>query len=52
VKLQRLMGVEQSGEADGMRALVDQCLAEYDLDGWKMPGFVNPTDVSLVGRKL
>ena len=26
-----------SGEVDGYKAFVDQCLAEYDLDGWTVP---------------
>jgi aromatic ring hydroxylase len=25
------------GEVDGYKAFVDQCLAEYDLDGWTVP---------------
>ena len=26
-----------SGQVDGYKAFVDQCLAEYDLDGWTVP---------------
>jgi 4-hydroxyphenylacetate 3-monooxygenase len=52
VKLQRLMGMNASGETTELKALVDRCLSEYDVDGWKMPGFVDPTDVSVVGRKF
>ena len=48
--MQRLMGVQMSGEVDRMKAMVEQCMSEYDLDGWKMPGFVNPADVSVVGK--
>ena len=51
VRLQRLMGVTVSGEAEKMKGLVDRCLSEYDVDGWKMPGVVNPDDVNVV-RKL
>jgi len=25
-----------------MKVLVDQCLSEYDIGGWKIPGMVNP----------
>ncbi|BAS28007.1 4-hydroxyphenylacetate 3-hydroxylase family protein [Limnochorda pilosa] len=27
----------ERGLADGFKALVDQCMSEYDLDGWKVP---------------
>jgi 4-hydroxyphenylacetate 3-monooxygenase len=47
VKLARLMGVTLSGEAEKMKALVERCLSEYDLDGWKAPGYTNPGDVNL-----
>jgi 4-hydroxyphenylacetate 3-monooxygenase len=26
-----------SGELSACRSIVDRCLAEYDLDGWKVP---------------
>ncbi len=47
VRLNRLMGVTLSGEAEKMKALVDRCLSEYDLKGWKAPGYTNPGDVNL-----
>jgi hypothetical protein len=27
--------------------MVDRCLSEYDLEGWKVPGYANPGDVNL-----
>ena len=50
VKLQRLMGVNATGEAEKMKAMVDRCLSEYDLDGWTAAGWVNPSDVSALPR--
>ena len=41
------MGVAMSGEAEKMKELVDRCLSEYDLEGWKAPGYTNPDDVNL-----
>jgi 4-hydroxyphenylacetate 3-monooxygenase len=33
-----LLGAQTAnGELDGFKAFVDQCLAEYDLDGWTVP---------------
>jgi 4-hydroxyphenylacetate 3-monooxygenase len=50
VRLQRLMGVNVTGEAEAMKAMVDRCLSEYDLHGWKAPGYTNPGDVNLFGN--
>ena len=33
-----------------LEGFVDQCMSEYDLDGWTTPDFMNPGDVSAVGR--
>ena len=33
-----------------LEGFAEQCMAEYDLDGWNLPGFFNPDDVSIVGR--
>jgi aromatic ring hydroxylase len=36
-RLELLRGQMADGQLDGYKALVDQCLAEYDLDGWQVP---------------
>ena len=33
-----------------IRRLADQCLAEYDLDGWTVPDLINSDDVNLIGK--
>jgi 4-hydroxyphenylacetate 3-monooxygenase len=35
------------GDAKRFTGLAEQCMAEYDLDGWTIPGFVAPDDISL-----
>jgi 4-hydroxyphenylacetate 3-monooxygenase len=47
VRLQRLMGANFTGDADALKAFVDQCLSEYDMDGWTIPGMINPDDVNV-----
>jgi 4-hydroxyphenylacetate 3-monooxygenase len=47
VRLQRLMGATMTGDADTLKGFVDQCLSEYDADGWKIPGMINPDDVNV-----
>ena len=34
-----------------MKGLAEQCLAEYDLDGWTVPDLIGNDDVSFFGRK-
>lgn len=43
-----LRQAEASGAAAAVRALVDQCLADYDLNGWTDPTWFNPDDVSVI----
>jgi 4-hydroxyphenylacetate 3-monooxygenase len=35
---------------DVYRSFADQCLAEYDLDGWTTPDLINPDDVNMIGK--
>ena len=50
IKFENLMVSDMSGLTDMMEGFADQCMAEYDLDGWTTPDFINPTDVSLIGK--
>ncbi len=51
VRLETLMAAEMTGQADAFRGFADQCMSEYDLDGWTIPGYINPDDVSVIGRR-
>jgi 4-hydroxyphenylacetate 3-monooxygenase len=50
-RVQTLLAATATGATEAMKALVDQCLSEYDLDGWKIPGMVNPDDVNVFTRR-
>jgi 4-hydroxyphenylacetate 3-monooxygenase len=50
IKIETLQAAEAMGVMEQMEAMVDTCMSEYDLDGWTLPGFINPDDVSLIGR--
>jgi aromatic ring hydroxylase len=41
-----LFGSMASGEADSMKGFAEQCMAEYDLDGWKVPDLRDPDELS------
>jgi 4-hydroxyphenylacetate 3-monooxygenase len=45
-----LLGAMHNGKAAEWKAFADQCMAEYDLDGWTVPDLVNPDDVSALPR--
>jgi aromatic ring hydroxylase len=43
------LGIAQAtGLADRMKAFVETCMSDYDLDGWTAPDLINPDDVSLM----
>ncbi|WP_395674973.1 4-hydroxyphenylacetate 3-hydroxylase family protein [Inquilinus sp.] len=50
VRSQILAAQEASGQAAAYRGFAEQCLAEYDLDGWTVPDLVDPSDVNRIGR--
>ncbi len=39
------------GMLEDYKGFAEQCLAEYDLDGWTVPDLINPDDVSLVRKR-
>jgi 4-hydroxyphenylacetate 3-monooxygenase len=34
IRLQTLTGAQRGGDMAAMEALVDQCMADYDVKGW------------------
>jgi 4-hydroxyphenylacetate 3-monooxygenase len=51
IRFQTLFGAEASGGASRYKGFAEQCMAEYDLDGWKAADLVNPSDVGLVFKQ-
>jgi len=53
IRFQTLHAAEASGAAQRYKGFAEQCMAEYDLDGWTVPDLINPDDVSAVmkGRR-
>jgi 4-hydroxyphenylacetate 3-monooxygenase len=50
IKYENLFAADRSGLTDRLEGFVDECMAEYDLDGWTTDDFVNPGDVSVIGN--
>jgi 4-hydroxyphenylacetate 3-monooxygenase len=40
-----------SGRAAQFRGFAEQCMAEYDLDGWTAPDLITPDDINLFLKK-
>ena len=41
-----LFGAQAMGTADKLKGFAEHCMAEYDLDGWKVPDLTNPGPLS------
>jgi 4-hydroxyphenylacetate 3-monooxygenase len=41
-----LFGAQAMGTADKLKGFAEQCMAEYDLEGWKVPDLANPGALS------
>jgi len=36
------------GQSAKYKGFAEQCMAEYDIDGWTVPILINPDDINLV----
>ncbi len=48
IRFETLVAAERGGAAQRYKGFAEQCMAEYDLDGWTVPDLINPDDVSIV----
>jgi 4-hydroxyphenylacetate 3-monooxygenase len=46
-----LFGAQASGAADRLKGFAEQCMAEYDLNGWKAPDLTDPGALSYHAQK-
>lgn len=47
VRLELMMSQQMSGLLDQHKGFAEQCMAEYDLDGWTVPDLINNDDISM-----
>ena len=40
-----------NGQAERFKGFAEQCMAEYDLDGWTAPDLITPEDVNRFLKK-
>jgi 4-hydroxyphenylacetate 3-monooxygenase len=46
-----LFGAQASGNADRFKGFAEECMAEYDLDGWRVPDLTDPGELSYHATK-
>jgi 4-hydroxyphenylacetate 3-monooxygenase len=52
IRTEVVMAAEMMGQAAKYKGFAEQCMAEYDLDGWTVPDLTNPDDISVVLGKV
>jgi 4-hydroxyphenylacetate 3-monooxygenase len=50
IRVFQLQQAQGNGVLKAMEALAEQCMADYDENGWCHPAFTNPTDISVLGK--
>jgi hypothetical protein len=52
IRLEVLDVATALGQVDKYKGFAEQCMAEYDLDGWTVPDLINPDDVHVHMKKF
>ena len=51
IRFETLMVAEVTGASGRYKGFAEQCMAEYNLDGWTVPDLIEPDDVSIIMNK-
>ena len=52
IRFETLLVAEVTGATKRYKGFAEQCMAEYDINGWTVPDLINPNDVSaIMGNK-
>lgn len=50
IRIENLVVANMSGDAARFEALADECMNDYDLNGWTNPTWINPDDVNFFNK--
>jgi aromatic ring hydroxylase len=50
IRRQTLFAAMAIGQTARFKGFAEQCMAEYDLDGWTVPDLINPDDVNVIKK--
>lgn len=51
IRVHALLAAMATGQTDRCKGFAEQCMAEYDLDGWTVPDLINPDDVNVIKKR-
>ncbi len=51
IRFECLMVADMMGQSAKYKGFAEQCMSEYNLDGWTVPDLINPDDFSAVMKK-
>jgi len=51
IRFETLLVANITGASKRFMGFAEQCMAEYDIDGWKVPDLVSNADVSAIMKK-
>ena len=50
IRYENLTAADTGGLTDRLEGFAEQCMSDYDLDGWTTPDFIGNDDISVVGN--
>jgi 4-hydroxyphenylacetate 3-monooxygenase len=45
------MAAEATGQAAKYKGFAEECMAEYNLDGWTVPDLISPDDINVIKKR-
>ena len=51
VRFQTLFAYQASGQDAALKGFAEQCMSEYDVDGWTRPDLINNDDLEIVWNR-
>jgi 4-hydroxyphenylacetate 3-monooxygenase len=51
IRFEVLMAADKMGQSAKYKGFAEQCMSEYDLDGWTVPDLINSDDINLITNR-
>jgi 4-hydroxyphenylacetate 3-monooxygenase len=51
IRFETLMAAEATGQAAKYKGFAEECMAEYNLDGWTVPDLISPDDINVIKKR-
>lgn len=50
IRIETMLTAQATGQLDAMKAFAEECMSEYDLNGWTASDLINPHDVNVLKK--